>query len=196
MLHARPHRPLDFGEQILKDDIRPGGNLMQGTREEFWIWPNERRQMWAENAFSYDVNVPASRGATIRVALDQGNRIDAGGDLGFDGFGAIGPLADFYGPANNGAARWMRRIKLRFDKHAVNEAALDPERWPMSDNAEAGGSKRLDLMPPRESGFRKTMHQQQQRPLALLGNVEVDPVALDDVLCWRVHLFTSLRGCR
>jgi len=64
------------------------------------------------------------------------------------------------------------------------------------DNAEAGGSKRLDLMPPRESGFRKTMHQQQQRPLALLGNVEVDPVALDDVLCWRVHLFTSLRGCR
>lgn len=121
---SRLPQTMKAGEQVLKEDSRPGGALMQGKREEFWIWPNERRQMWAENAFSYDVSVAASRGAAIRVALDQGNMIDARGDLGFDGFGAIGPLADFYGPANNGAARWMRRIKFRFDKHAVNDAAF------------------------------------------------------------------------
>jgi hypothetical protein len=32
------------------------------------------------------------------------------------------------------------------------------------DNTEAGGSKRIDLMPPREPGFRKAVHQQHQRP--------------------------------
>ena len=117
-------KTMEAGERVLKNHIQPGGGLAQGEREEFWTWPNERRQMWAENAFSYDVNAVNSRAAAIHVALDQGNRIDAGGDLGFDGFGAIGPLADFYGPANNGASNWMRRIKFRFDPKTVNEGAF------------------------------------------------------------------------
>lgn len=121
---AKMPRMMEAGASVLKDDIQPGGDLAQGSSEEFWVWPNERRQMWAENAFSYDVNAVRSRGAAIRVALDQGNMIDAASDLGFDGFGAIGPLADFYGPAGNGASTWMRRIKHRFDPRAVNEAAF------------------------------------------------------------------------
>ena len=57
------------------------------------------------------------------------------------------------------------------------------------DDTEAGGSKRVDLMPPGEPGFRKAMHQQHQRPLALLGDVEVDAVAFDDPLRWSCSFF-------
>ena len=64
------------------------------------------------------------------------------------------------------------------------------------DNAKTGGSKRVDLMPPREPGFRKAVHQQHQRPLALLGDVEADPVALDDALRRLAHFSISLRSCR
>ena len=65
------------------------------------------------------------------------------------------------------------------------------------DDAEAGGSERIDLMPPREPGFRKTVHQQHQRPLALLGDVEVDAIAFDNALRFGVFIFSiSLRGCR
>lgn len=110
------------GEAMFGENLRPGGNLMQGEREEFWTWPSERRHMWAENAFSYDVNRPESRGAVIGVILNHGNMVDRRGDLGFETFAALGPLADFFSPSANGAAKWMRRIKLRFDKFAVNDA--------------------------------------------------------------------------
>ena len=63
------------------------------------------------------------------------------------------------------------------------------------DNTEAGGSKRVDLMPPREPGFRKTVHQQHQRPLALLGDVDVDAVAFDDALRCLAHFSIALRSC-
>ena len=64
------------------------------------------------------------------------------------------------------------------------------------DDTEAGGRKRIDLMPPREPGFRKTVHQQHQRPLALLGDVETDAIALDDPLRCLAHFSVSLRSCR
>lgn len=136
---ARLPELMKAGEAMLGEDIRPGGHLMQGSSEEFWVWPNERRHMWGENAFSYDVNSPDSRGAVLRVVLDQANLIETRGDLGFDIFGAIGPLADFFSPAANGAAKWMRRIKHRFDKDSVNDAqfyiAAEPPRitkyWPV-----------------------------------------------------------------
>jgi hypothetical protein len=63
------------------------------------------------------------------------------------------------------------------------------------DNTEAGGSKRVDLVPPREPGFGKTVHQQHQRPLALLGDVDVDSVALDDPLRCLAHFSIALRCC-
>lgn len=132
-------RMMAAGAKVLGKENRPGGKLMEGAGEEFWTWPNERRQMWAENAFAYDVNQASSRGATIRVVLSQGNLIEKQGDLGFDTFGAIGPLADFFSPKSNGATRWMRRIKLRFDPRAVNDGVMYVGRdepwivryWPM-----------------------------------------------------------------
>ena len=64
------------------------------------------------------------------------------------------------------------------------------------DNTEAGSSKGVDLMPPGEPGFREAVHQQHQRPVALLGNVDVDPVAFDDPLRCLAHFSISLRSCR
>ena len=63
------------------------------------------------------------------------------------------------------------------------------------DNTEAGGGKRVDLVPPREPGFGKTVHQQHQRSLALLGDVDADPVALDDPLRRLAHFSIALRSC-
>ena len=64
------------------------------------------------------------------------------------------------------------------------------------DNTEAGGSKRVNLVPPREPGFGKTVHQQHQRPLAPLGDVDVDAVAFDDALRCLAHFSISFRSCR
>ena len=64
------------------------------------------------------------------------------------------------------------------------------------DNTEAGSSKGVDLMPPGEPGFREAVHEQHQRPVALLGNVDVDPVAFDDPLRCLAHFSISLRSCR
>lgn len=119
---SRLPEAMKAGERSLGEDVRPGGHLMQGSREEFWTWPSERRHMWAENAFSYDVNVPESRGAVIRVMLDHGNTVQTRGDLGFETFAGLGPLADFFSPSANGASKWMRRIKRLFDRHGVNDA--------------------------------------------------------------------------
>lgn len=118
------------GETCLGEDIHPGGHLMQGSREEFWTWPSERRHMWTENAFSYDVNVAESRGAVIRMALEHGNLVDTRGDLGFETFAGLGPLADFFSPSANGATTWMRRIKKRFDKYNANDAQFYISRDP------------------------------------------------------------------
>ena len=63
------------------------------------------------------------------------------------------------------------------------------------DDTEAGGGKGVDLMPPREPGFRKAVHQQHQRPLALLGDVDVDPVAFDDALRRLAHFCIPFRSC-
>jgi hypothetical protein len=64
------------------------------------------------------------------------------------------------------------------------------------DDTEAGGRERVDLVPPGEPGFGKTVRQQHQRPLALLGDVDADPVAFDDALRCLAHLSISLRNCR
>lgn len=119
---ARLPAAMKAGEESLGDSIRPGGHLMEGKREEFWTWPSERRHMWAENAFSYDVNDAESRGEVIGMMLRHGDRVDRKGDLGFETFAALGPLADFFSPSANGTSTWMRRIKLRFDKFNANDA--------------------------------------------------------------------------
>ena len=118
------------GEKCLGEDIRPGGKLMQGSREEFWTWPSERRHLWTENAFSYDVNLPESRGAVLRVALEHGNMVDTRGDMGFEAFAGLGPLADFFSPSKNGATNWMRRIKNSLDRYSVNDAQFYVSREP------------------------------------------------------------------
>jgi hypothetical protein len=63
-------------------------------------------------------------------------------------------------------------------------------------DTKAGYSKRIDLMPPGEPGFRETVHKKHQRPLALFGNVDVDSVALDDPLRRLAHFSISLQSCR
>jgi glycolate oxidase len=109
------------GEEAFGKEVKPGGGLMQGDREEFWSWPSERRHLWTENAFSYDVNQADSRGAVLRYVLTQANMIDRRGNLGFDAF-SVGPLAEFFGPARTKARDWMRKIKLRFDNHRAQDA--------------------------------------------------------------------------
>lgn len=146
------------GEKCLGEDIRPGGQLMQGAREEFWSWPSERRHLWAESAFSYNVNVPESRGAVFRVMLEHGNMVEKRGDLGFDAFASLGPLADFYSPAVNGASAWMRKIKLLFDKKNLNDAQFYISRTPPSIARSWPAIRRLLFWRPFRPMFKRQMN--------------------------------------
>lgn len=114
-------KTMKLGEKLLGADVKPGGKLMQGSREEFWSWPSERRHLWTENAFSYDINDVESRAAVFRYTLEQAHEIDQRGDVGVDAF-SLGPLAEFFGPARSRARLWMRKIKLTLDNHQVQEA--------------------------------------------------------------------------
>lgn len=109
------------GEVCLGEDIKPGGMFMQGSREEFWSWPSEGRHLWTENAFSYDVNIPESRGAVLRMALEHDDMVQTKGSLGVEVF-ALGPLADFFSSASSNATLWMRKVKQRFDGHNAQDA--------------------------------------------------------------------------
>jgi hypothetical protein len=55
---------------------------------------------------------------------------------------------------------------------------------------EAGCGKRLNLMPPRVPGFRKTVTQNHQGARSLFGHVHADAVRFDRPMADFVHNFT------
>lgn len=117
------------GEECMGEDIKPGGNFMAGAREEFWSWPTERRHLWTENAYSYNRETAAGRGAVFRYMVEHGNTVDQRGTLGIDAF-VTGPLADFFGLARSGTTRWLRKIKARFDPHRLQDGLIYIGRQP------------------------------------------------------------------
>src|SRR5207237_10928931 len=52
-----------------------------------------------------------------------------------------------------------------------------------------GCCERTYLVAPGIPGFRKAVAEQHQRPFALLGNVEMDAVCLNQSLRWFAHVF-------
>src|SRR4029078_5305335 len=58
-----------------------------------------------------------------------------------------------------------------------------------SHSVEAGFGQRGELMAPGIPGFRESVTQDYRRPGALLGDIEADNIALDDLLHKFAHVF-------
>jgi hypothetical protein len=62
------------------------------------------------------------------------------------------------------------------------------------DRMEARGGKRAELMAPGIPGFGKAVAQENQRSLALFGDVEANAVGLDHALRYLIHGLISICG--
>ena len=60
------------------------------------------------------------------------------------------------------------------------------------DSVEAGGRQSGKLMAPRVPGFGKAVAQNDERPFALLGKMQLNAVRLDGALCDRVRYHSDL----
>src|ERR1043165_7927009 len=65
-----------------------------------------------------------------------------------------------------------------------------------SHSVEAGFGQRGELMAPGIPGFRESVTQDYRRPVALLGDIEADTIALDDSLHRSAHVFLPLHRPR
>ncbi|MES9968542.1 MAG: FAD-binding oxidoreductase [Candidatus Thiodiazotropha sp.] len=86
--------------------------LEKGSEEEFWIWSNEGRQVWAENIIACDSDTGKSLADGLAFLLET---IDDNQEnpRGVEAF-AVGPSVDLY-HRNHNADQWMYKVKKTFD---------------------------------------------------------------------------------
>jgi glycolate oxidase len=123
---------IKMSEELIGDESKPGGSLIQADTEQNWIWANEGRHIWTENNPSgnrYDRRSLVSAVEFMFRAFNRGEK----DPIGITVF-LFGPLADMFGPKLGHANSWMRRVKNTFDPKNLSDSKgfLDPEPGPES----------------------------------------------------------------
>jgi len=122
-----PH-VLRVAEDMMREEVKPGGAFSSDNRDGFWAWPTESRQLWCENIMSGGGGSAKGIGAAMRVFLQHFYKLERDPRMGMAAFMA-GPLFDMYGSRMSSFNTWMRRIKLRLDPgyHADHTMSVPPK---------------------------------------------------------------------
>lgn len=102
------------GIKLLAPYNKPGGRFTEGDRDQFWVWPNEGRHVWAENIVSVDSaddKAMSNAIAYLIESVDVNDRKPLGGTLLTVG----ADLSEIFGPNQGHFNRWMRKIKVMLD---------------------------------------------------------------------------------
>jgi glycolate oxidase len=110
--HFMP-RVIEAGEECLGGDNRPGGPLVEGSREENWAWPHEGRYMWSENIVDFDPASETARVAAARALLSH-YRICWQQPVGTLPLG-LGPLMEVQGERISAPQHLIRAVKHHLD---------------------------------------------------------------------------------
>ena len=118
------------GEQLMRDEVKPGGGLIEAGSEQNWMWMAEGRHFWTENNPSANRFIPKSLVAAVEFMLRsfiEGEKRP----LGITFF-LGGPAGDMFGPGLGRANTWMRRVKNMFDPKNLSDSKgfLGPQPGP------------------------------------------------------------------
>ncbi len=104
---------IEAAEETLAGETRPGGKLVEGGREEHWIWPHEGRYFWAENIVDFDTTNEASCHAAVYALLSH-FAISFRNPVGVLTLG-MGPVMDLQGDKIGAPQEYVRGVKNRLD---------------------------------------------------------------------------------
>jgi glycolate oxidase len=107
-------KAVDRASRLMAPYKKKGGPFTEGDPEQFWIWPSEGRNVWAENIVPVDsVDVDAmAAGLVYVVQTFEANDADP---TGHSSFATGREPAEMYGPQLGHINEWMRKIKQTFD---------------------------------------------------------------------------------
>lgn len=125
-------------DEMIGDATQPGGDLLEVSTEQNWMWLNEGRHYWSENNPPADRHNPRSRAAAMYMMLKtfRRNEQDA---IGFAAF-VQGEMSDMFGAAHGNVQKWMRQVKRTFDPRNLSDSPhfIAPEEpgvakvWPLA----------------------------------------------------------------
>jgi glycolate oxidase len=114
-----PHA-IKTAEEALRGESRPGGKLIEGGREEHWMWPHEGRYFWAENIIDFDPAEKVARVAAVRSLLDH-FAISFREPVGVLALG-VGPIMDLQGDSIGAPQDYIRQVKNFLDPGDVSQS--------------------------------------------------------------------------
>lgn len=114
-----PHA-IKTAEEALRGENRSGGKLIEGGREEHWIWPHEGRYFWAENIIDFDPADKVARIAAVRSLLDH-FAISFREPVGILALG-VGPIMDLQGDSIGAPQDYIRQVKNYLDPGDVSQS--------------------------------------------------------------------------
>lgn len=114
-------RAMEAGEQCLGGRNQPGGDMVEGGREEHWSWPQEGRYLWSENIIAFDVTNQTARIAAARALLDH-FVVSWQKPVGTLPFG-MGPIMELQGDSIGAPQRYCRQVKHHLDPVNASQSA-------------------------------------------------------------------------
>jgi glycolate oxidase len=113
-------RAMEAGEQSLRGENRPNGRLVEGGREEQWVWPHEGRYFWAENIINFNPAEKPARVAAARALLEH-FAVSWKEPVGMLALG-VGPIMDLQGDKIGAPQNYIRQVKKHLDPTDVSKS--------------------------------------------------------------------------
>lgn len=129
---------MERSDELIGDETRPGGNMLEADTEQNWMWLNEGRHVWSENNPAGDRYKPKSVVASMLLMMRSFYRNEKD-PIGFAAF-VQGQIVDLFGPGYSNVQKWMRRTKVTFDPKNLSDSEhyIPPEEpglarvWPLA----------------------------------------------------------------
>lgn len=113
-------RMMQRSDEMIGNQTKPGGDLLEADTEQNWIWLNEGRHYWSENNPPANRFNPRSSAAAMYMMLRTFMRNERD-PIGFAAF-VQGEVSDLFGAGYSNVHLWMRRVKQKFDPRNLSDS--------------------------------------------------------------------------